>query len=76
MPTLFMNGLILRADESGLGLDCALFQFQDEKLRVNSFGSRTLVGADLKYHSSKLEFLALKWTVCEHFRDYISYVPH
>ena len=38
--------------------------------------SRTLVGAEKEYHSSKLEFLALKWAVYEHFRDYFFYVSH
>ena len=51
-----------------------MFQFQDEKIRAISFGSRTLVGAELKYHGSNLEFLALKWEVCEHFRDYLFFV--
>ena len=63
-------------DASELGLGCALFQFQDKKLRVIGFGSRTLVGAELKYLSSKLQILALKWTVCEHLRDYLFYVQH
>lgn len=27
-------------------------------------------------HSGKLEFLALKWAVCERFRDYLYYAPH
>ncbi|KAI3353882.1 hypothetical protein L3Q82_005090 [Scortum barcoo] len=27
-------------------------------------------------HSGKLEFLALKWSICERFRDYLYYVPH
>lgn len=53
-----------------------MLQFQDEKLRVIGFGSRTLGGAEMKYHTSKLEFLALKWTVCEHVEDYLFYVPH
>ena len=25
------------------------------------------------YHSSKLEFLALKWSVTEHFKEYLAY---
>ena len=29
-----------------------------------------------KYYSGKLEFLALKWAVCEHFTDYLYYAPH
>ena len=27
------------------------------------------------HHSAKLEFLALKWSICDHFRDYLYYVP-
>ena len=27
-------------------------------------------------HSGKLEFLALKWAVCEHFTDYLYHAPH
>ena len=30
---------------------------------------------ELKYHSSKLEFLALKWAVTEQFREYLQYQP-
>ena len=27
------------------------------------------------YHSTKLEFLALKWVVMEHFKEYLPYQP-
>ena len=27
------------------------------------------------YHSSKLEFLALKWSMMEHFKEYLAYSP-
>ena len=27
------------------------------------------------YHSSKLEFLALKWSITEHFKEYLAYTP-
>ena len=27
------------------------------------------------YHSTKLEFLALKWVVTEHFNEYLPYQP-
>ena len=30
--------------------------------------------AGKNYHSSKLEFLALKWSVMEHFKEYLVYV--
>ena len=54
---------ILHTDASSAGLGCGLFQEQEGSIRVIGFGSRTLVGAEEKYHSSKLEFLALKWAM-------------
>ena len=33
------------------------------------------MGSEEKYHSSKFEFLALKWAICDHFRDYLLYAP-
>ena len=41
------------------------------------YGSRTLTTAEKNYylHSGKLEFLALKWAITEHFRDYLYYAP-
>ena len=40
------------------------------------YASRTLTPAEQKYnlHSGKLEFLALKWAICDYFRDYLYYV--
>ena len=35
-----------------------------------------LSGSKEKYDSSKLEFLALKWAKCDHFKDYLFYSPH
>ena len=40
-----------------------------------AYASRGLKGGELKYHSSKLEFLALKWVVTEQFREYLQYQP-
>ena len=37
------------------------------------FASRELKGGEPKYHSSKLEFLALKWAITEQFREYLQY---
>ena len=53
-----------------------MYQIQDEKLRVIGYGSRTLTGAECKYHSSKLEFLALKWAICNHFNECLYYAKH
>ena len=68
----------LHTDGSEQGLGTALYQRQGGKLRVIAFGSRTLTAAERNYHlhSSKLEFLVLKWAVTEQFRDYLYYAPH
>ena len=67
---------VLHTDTSRLGLNCSLFQMQNERVRILGFGSRIWAGAEEKYHSSKLKFLALKWAVCKHFRGYLFYVSH
>ncbi len=68
----------LHTDASERGLGAILYQRQDGKLRVIGYGSRTLTTTEKNYrlHSGKLEFLALKWAVCEKFRDYLFYAPH
>ena len=38
-------------------------------------GSHELKGGEPKYHSSKLEFLALKWAITEQFHEYLQYQP-
>lgn len=69
---------VLHTDASAEGLGVVLYKRQDGKLRVIAYGSRTLSPAEKNYHmhSGKLEFLALKWAVCEKFRDYLFYAPH
>ena len=47
----------------------------DGKWHPITFGSRELKGEEAKYHSSKLEFLALKWAITEQFREYLQYRP-
>ena len=44
-------------------------------LPPHHIGSHSLVLSKKNYHSSKLEFLALKWSVTEHFKEYLAYVP-
>ena len=46
-------------------------------MRVIAYASRTLSSTEQRYHlhSGKLEFLALKWAICEQFRDYLYYSP-
>ena len=60
---------IVHTDASCEGLGAVLYQRQQGKMRVISYGSRTLSPAEKNYHyhSGKLEFLALKWAITESF---------
>ena len=73
----FSKSFVLHTDASQEGLGAGLYQKQDGKMRVNGYGSWSLTKAEKNYylHSGKLEFIALKWAVCEHFRDYLYHVP-
>ena len=58
-------------DASKLGLGAVLSQKQSYgKYQPVAFGSRALHGAEVNYHSTKLEFLAMKWSI-EHFQMYL-----
>ena len=72
----FDKPFVLHCDASQVGLGAILYQEQDNgKLGIVAFGSRSLNPAEKNYHSSKLEFLALKWAVTERFRDFLYYAP-
>ena len=72
----FHQPFILHVDASIKGLGAGLYWHKDKKVRTLGYGSRALAKAEQKYHSSKLEFLSLKWAVCEQFRDYLTYAKH
>ena len=54
-----------------------LYQKQNGITRIIAYASRTLTPSEQNYHMhcGKLEFLALKWSVTEQFRDYLYYAP-
>ena len=57
---------VLETDASGIGLGAVLLQEQeDKKLHPVTYASIGLHGGEKNYHSSKLEFLTLKWVVTE-----------
>ena len=59
---------LLETDASKLGLGAVLSQkWSDGRYHPMAFGSRVLRGVEVNYHSTKLEFLAMKWSI-EHFR--------
>ena len=68
--------LLLEMDTSKEGLGAVLSQKQDDgHYHPIAFGSHFLRPVGRNYHSSKLEFLALKWSVMEHFKEYLAYAP-
>ena len=72
----FKKPFLLETDASTERLGAVLFQKQDDgHYHPVAYTSRGLKGGKLKYHSSKLEFLALKWAVTEQFREYLQYQP-
>ena len=72
----FKKPFLLETDASIEGLGAVLSQKQDDgSYHPVTYASRGLKGGELKYHSSKLEFLALKWAVTEQFREYLQYQP-
>ena len=58
------------------GLGAILLQESDDRqYNQVAFASHELKGGEPKYHSSNLEFLALKWAVTEQFHEYLQYQP-
>ena len=67
---------LLETDASAEGLGTILQQkLDDGKYHPVAYANRTLHSSEKHYHSSKLEFLALKWAVTEQFKEYLLYKP-
>ena len=73
----FDSAYKLHTDPSETGLRAVLYQQQNGLLHVIAYASCTLTPTERNYylHSGKLEFLALKWAICDHFQDYLYYTP-
>ena len=66
----------LETDASKEGLGAVLLQeASDGQFHPVAFASRELKGGEPKYHTSNLEFLALKLAMTEQFREYLQYQP-
>ena len=74
--TDYSKPFVLETDASSDGLGAVLLQEgEDGKLHPIAYGSQSLTKAERNYHSGKTEFLALKWAVTDHFKEYLIYQP-
>ena len=72
----YMKGFLLKTDASKEGLGAVLSQKQGGgQFHLVAYGSLELTTHEKNYHSTKLEFLALKWAITEHFKEYLLYQP-
>ena len=72
----FHKPFLLETDASSNSLGAVLSQKQEDgKYHPVAYASQSLKGSESKYHSSKLEFLAVKWAMVDQFREYLQYKP-
>ena len=72
----YTKDFLLKMDTSKEGLGAVLSQKQeDRQFHPVAYGSWALTIHEKNYHCTKLEFLALKWAVMEHFKEYLLIEP-
>ena len=72
----YTKDFLLKTDASKEGLGAVLSQKQaDRHFHLVAYGRQALTAHKKNYHSTKLEFLAWKWAVTEHFEEYLLYQP-
>ena len=72
----YTKDFLLETDASKEGLGAVLSQKQEDGwFHLVAYGSLALTTHEKNYHSTKLEFLVLKWAITEHFKEYLLYQP-
>ena len=72
----YTKDFLLETDTSKEGLGAVLSQKQEDgQFHPVAYGSWVLTIHEKNYHSMKLEFLALKLAITEHFKEYLLYQP-
>ena len=67
----YTKGFLIKTDASKEGLAVVPSQEEaDRQYHLVTYDSRALTAHAKNYHSTKLEFLVLKWAITEHFREY------
>ena len=71
----FQKPFELHIDASSEGLGAVLYQEQQGVKQVIAFASRSLNQSERRYPAHKREFLGLKWSVDDKFREYLWGAP-
>ena len=72
----FNKPFLLKTDTSKLGLGAVLSQKQmDGHYHLVDYASQSVTTHESNHHSTKLEFLALKWAIAEQFQEYLLWKP-
>ena len=69
--TDYSKPFLLNIDASGDSLGVVLYQEHNGIEHVIAYARRGLRASECNYPANKLEFLALKWAVCDKFSDYL-----
>ena len=68
--TNYTKDFLLKTDASKEGLGAVLSQKQEDgQFHPVAYGSHILTMHEKNYHSTKLEFLVLKWAITEHLKN-------
>ena len=72
----YTKEFLLETDACKEGLGAVLSQKQvDRQYHPVTYSSQALMAHLKNYHSTKQEFLVLKWVVMEHFKEYLHTNP-
>ena len=72
----YTKDFLLKMDASKEGFGAILSQKQEDGwFHLVAYGSWALTTHAKNFHSTKLEFLVLKWAIMEHFKEYLLYQP-
>ena len=71
-----LDDVLMILDKHYNNMKAVLSQKQaDGQYHPVTYGSWVLMAYQKNYHSTKFEFLALKWAITEHFKEYLLYQP-
>ena len=72
----YTKDFLLETDDLRRDWGAVLSQKQEDgPFHLVVYGSWALTTHEKNDHSTKLEFLALKWAITEHFKEYLLYQP-